>query len=250
MRRQVLLGMPLVCVVGCGPGPLDVVDLASTTLTSGLVAHWTFDEPDGTILHDSSGNKRDGVVTGATWIHDGQFAGALHFQSGDQITVDRFPDATASWSVSLWAKVGSNELGAAIATAISTEIVFHGGWEINLEEGPSDQHLHFGYWTGPAETEYAFLDSYAWQPTRWSHITAVVDGPAARMALYLDGSIQAESPIARVITPGNANLLLGSWSGPEKRPFAGSIDDVAIYSRALTAREVIELQQHPAPELH
>lgn len=232
---------------GCGPGPLDVVDLAPTTLSSGLVAHWTFDETEGTTLHDRSGNKRDGTVSGATWVTDGQFGGALHFHEGDTVAVDRFLDATSSWTVSIWIRVGTDEIGSATATIISTEVVFSGGWEINLEEQPSDRHLHFGYFTG-LDPQYAHLEGYGWQPARWSHVTSVVDGQRSVIALYLDETLLHQEPVPKLISPGSSTLYFGKWTGAA-RLFAGSIDDVAIYDRALSAPEVVELQRHPAPLL-
>jgi hypothetical protein len=39
---------------------------------------------------------------------------------------------------------------------------------------------------------------------------------------------------------------MGRWSGTG-RPFVGSLDDVAIYGRALSATEVAELNRLPAP---
>jgi hypothetical protein len=41
---------------------------------------------------------------------------------------------------------------------------------------------------------------------------------------------------------------MGKWSGTG-RLFAGSLDDVAIYNRALSAAEVAELHERPAPRL-
>jgi hypothetical protein len=34
----------------------------------GLVAHWTFDEGAGDILHDRSGNGNDGKIHDAQWV--------------------------------------------------------------------------------------------------------------------------------------------------------------------------------------
>jgi len=31
-----------------------------------LIAHWSFDEGSGNVLHDRSGNKHDGTIHGAT----------------------------------------------------------------------------------------------------------------------------------------------------------------------------------------
>jgi hypothetical protein len=47
-----------------------------------LIAHWSFDEGSGVVLHDRSGNKHDGTIHGATWVPSprGQ---ALHFDGVD-----------------------------------------------------------------------------------------------------------------------------------------------------------------------
>ena len=37
----------------------------------GLVAHWTFDEGTGDVLHDRSGNGNHGQVHGASWVDSG-----------------------------------------------------------------------------------------------------------------------------------------------------------------------------------
>ena len=66
-----------VFLLGCGPTYLDAAGLAPTTLGSGLVAHWQFDEMDGLVVADDSGNRRDGTISGATFTSDGRFGGAL-----------------------------------------------------------------------------------------------------------------------------------------------------------------------------
>jgi hypothetical protein len=40
---------------------------------------------------------------------------------------------------------------------------------------------------------------------------------------------------------------MGNWAA-EDRPFSGSIDDVAIYDRALLSAEIAELHTRPAPK--
>ena len=42
----------VVFLVGCGPTYIDATGQAPTTLGSGHVAHWTFDETGGTVLSD------------------------------------------------------------------------------------------------------------------------------------------------------------------------------------------------------
>ena len=58
---------------------------------AGLVAHWDFDEGEGTVLHDVTGNGNDGTVRGASWVRVGT-GGGLRFDGQDD-TVE--PDSGA-----------------------------------------------------------------------------------------------------------------------------------------------------------
>ena len=56
-----------------------LVDVNTTWSTDGLVGWWKFDETNGTIAYDSSGNGNDGNLTnGPTWA-TGKIGGALGF---------------------------------------------------------------------------------------------------------------------------------------------------------------------------
>jgi hypothetical protein len=119
-----------VFLIGCGPGYIDAVGLAPTTLGSGLVAHWTFDQTDGPILTDDSGNRRDGTVSGGSFRNDGRFDGALHLRPGDSVTVENFPYATPSWTFSAWVRISDEDLPPDdFGTVVSTEMMQQGGWE-------------------------------------------------------------------------------------------------------------------------
>ena len=72
-------------------------DWSAYLLDLGLVAHWTFDETNGTILGDSSGNDVNGTLNGFSsqtnthWV-PGRVGGALHFDGTDDYV--SFPGAT------------------------------------------------------------------------------------------------------------------------------------------------------------
>jgi hypothetical protein len=234
-------------LAGCGPTRIDAVGLTPTTLGTGLIAHWTFDQTEGTTLEDDSGNRRTGVVAGATWVKDGQFNGALHFQKGDTVTVDKFPDPGASWSFSAWIRISeedavSDELG----TAISTEISQQGGWEFQTYGRSSGIYWHFGYLIEPP-SKYAHYESKPFETGRWSHATVVLDAGASLLSFYRDAElVEPSTPAPLPFLPGSATLFMGRWTGAG-RQFVGSLDDVAIYGRALSAAEVAELHRIPAP---
>jgi hypothetical protein len=239
--------LPLVVfLVACGPAYIDATGLAPATLGSGLVAHWSFDESSGTVLADDSGNRRDGVVSGATFTSDGRFGGALHFVPGDSVTVENFPYATSSWTFSGWVRIGeedvvNDDFGSVIGTEAATR---EGGWQWQTRGRSSGIYWTFAYWIGPDLT-YAHYECHCFELGRWSHAAVVVDAPSNLLSFYVDGTLAQSSPLARPIVPGDSDLLMGRWVG-EGRPFSGSIDDVAIYDRALLSAEIAELYLRPA----
>jgi hypothetical protein len=222
------------------------VGLTPTTLGNGLIAHWTFDQTDGTTLEDDSGNRRTGTVSGATWVKDGKFAGALHFQRGDSVTVERFPDPGASWSFSAWIRISDEDAANdELGTAISTETYQQGGWEFQTYGRSSGIYWHFGY-LQELPSKYAHYECHCFQAGRWVHAAIVLDAAASLLSFYSDGALLESLPSPPPILPGSPTLFMGRWSGAG-RPFVGSLDDVAIYSRALSATEVAELNRLPAP---
>jgi hypothetical protein len=248
-RASRVAGLACTAVAGlagaCQSEPLGAVGLAPMSLATGLLGHWTFDEGSGAVAADHSGNGRNGTLTGGTWIADGRFAGALRLASGESVSVPGFPNPSASWTVSAWVRIAAADAAQGYVTVVSAEKVFEGGWEMNVNAVPGDERLHFGYWIGPA-LEYAFYDCYCFATDRWMHIATVVEGSARTLAFYRDGVLWNRSPVSRLILPGSPTLYFGRWSG-DGRLLTGSIDDVAIYSRALVSEEIAALHEHAPP---
>lgn len=76
-------------------------------VTSGLVGHWKLDETSGTTAADSSGNSKDGTMTGglnaATSTIKGAVGAALKFDGINDFIIE--PNSfglTGSTSVSVW----------------------------------------------------------------------------------------------------------------------------------------------------
>ena len=236
----------LVFLVGCGPTYIDAVGLAPTTLGEGLVAHWTFDQTEGPTLEDDSGASRHGTISGATFRPDGRFGSALHFRHGDSVTVENFPDAMQNWSVSAWLRIGPEDAqNDAFETVISTEVMQRGGWQLQTRDRSAKIYWTFAYWIGPG-ANWAHHECVCFELGRWSHATVVVDGSNDRLSFYVDGKLDKAELLPAPIRPGSPSLYMGKWMEPG-RLFAGSIDDVAIYNRALSATEVAELDARPPP---
>jgi hypothetical protein len=248
-RSMRMAGLAASLFSACGTGPIDAVSLAPGGLSQDLVAHWTFDEGADSVVHDFSGQQRDGTIDGSTWswLSQGRFGGALRLEQGDSVSVNSFPNATEGWTVSAWVQIASKDVGIGEATVISTEDVFHGGWEMNLTALSTDLRYHFGFWTGPNSPDYAHYECMnCIHSEQWQHVAAVVDGATRTLSFYLDGVLQDRHQVPRAILTGMSTLYMGRWATADPaRLLAGSLDDIAIWSRALVSAEVALLTQAP-----
>ena len=239
----------LLLLASCSPGRFDVVGLAPDSLRTGMVAYWSCDEGTGSTLADHSGNGHDGAITGTTWTWiPGRFGNALHFESGDSVSVTPFPPATDNWSVSLWVRPASGDFGDSYLTLISTEIGCVGGWEMNARLTSSDMEYHFGY---PRQGDAGNCRPYEYYSCfncvdsgQWTHLVALVDSDAGLLSFYRNGVLQGTSASQDLILPGSATLYLARWY-KEGRNFVGDLDDVVIHNRALKPAEIESLYAQP-----
>jgi Concanavalin A-like lectin/glucanases superfamily len=255
-RRHLLLLAVAWCftsgAAGCTAGPIEIATLPTDSLTNGLVAHWAFDEGVGDVANDSSGNGRTGLISGpvpavpSPWV-TGQFMSALHFSGADYVTAGGIPRATPSYSVSAWVLIQSYELGAPIANLLSTEAL-GGGWALYTATlGPGQQTYNFRFAINPMQ-DYVGASCTCVVPAAWTHLTAVVDGDAATLTLYVGGVATRVPTNGASILPGSTVLYMARSAVPSPTfPLTGALDDVVIYNRALVAEEVAELSLGPAP---
>ena len=196
----------------------------------GLVAEWHFDEGEGDVLEDSSGNGNDGVIYGATWV-DGKYGGALRFDGREnyvKIPYDSSFDVHGvPFTVISWIKLSD-------ATLQNQMLFCQDDWGWGM-------HWNFrGNRAIRASTNIGnsipYLD-YSWAAdTRWHQIGQSYDG--TNLYIILDGQI-VKNGITTTATnrPWSAdNFLIGSMTGDYF--FNGLIDELRIYNRALTAYEI------------
>jgi hypothetical protein len=267
-------------VVACEAGRLDAIEAADVvratdvhatdavdvtppnTLTTDWMAYYSFDQGGGTVLLDESGHEHDGTITGGTWIADGRFAGALHFDGASYVQVPNFPNAPTSFSVSAWVRSTAPEAGVqtGFQTVASTEVPFDGGWQVNTFQAPDAGYLQGGFWesvpsdAGDAgKSGYIYADCYDYpndggpclQYGVWTQIAFVFNAPARTFSLYINGTLH-DGPTHALfpISPGTGLLWMGSWT-LGGRLLVGDLDDMVIYGRALAPAEVMLLYHGP-----
>ncbi|HUT30079.1 MAG TPA: LamG domain-containing protein [Sedimentisphaerales bacterium] len=198
----------------------------------GLIAWWKFDETEGSIAYDSAGGHH-GTVHGAEHTK-GMLDGALHFDGVDDYV--SIPDSPAfsvtKFSLVLWAKYrDSSTIVELIHTYADHWFGLYGRDEINGGK------INFVMDDG---TVARLRSRTPHDSDQWVHIVAVRDCP--RAYLYVNGYLENSMELDTCQVIDGANLEIGGWSAG-RQTVDGSIDDVRIYDRALSAEEVRQLYQ-------
>ena len=237
----------------------DVVGAAASgTAPSGnVVAHWAFDDGTGTNAQNSANpGTNDGTlenfpVDDSQWVPGLIGTGALEFDgSDDQVSIVGYqgiPGADAR-TMAGWVKTPGTKADADIMSWGNNS----GGqkWVFRIQDdngqaGAIRIEVNGGYIVG----ETVVNDD------AWHYVAAVVPDGATHVQdiqLYVDG--QPETPSATgnrtINTASDTDVMIGSETWDAGRVWLGTMDDLYLYDRALTAAEVAETYAtHTPPDV-
>jgi Concanavalin A-like lectin/glucanases superfamily/Cadherin-like len=223
------LGVPALKSPGQVEPMADGGELASAAELPGLVAAWGFEEASGNTVRDTSGNKLNGTISGAAWTAAGKYGNALSFNGTSALVT--VPDANA-----LDLTTGMTLEAWVHPSAVSNtwrDVIYKGLQDIYYLDATSTY--------GPPAVGGTWISGNPLVGTTtlpvnaWSHLAASYDGAALR--LYVNGVQVASRAQTGSIATSNQALSIG---GDEfyGAYFAGLIDEVRIYNRALTQNEI------------
>ena len=203
-----------------------VATFDATVAPGGLAAAYSFDEGVGSTAGDASGNGNVGSVGSASWITTGRFGNALSFDgAGARVTV---PDS------------GSLDLTSAMTLEAWVFPTVGGGWRDVIYKGPDDIYfLESSADSGTPATGGTFASpiygSSALPLNVWSHLAATYDG--ATLRLFVGGVQVSSRAVLAPIATSTGALTIGG-DALYGQHFAGRIDEVRVYGRALSASEI------------
>ncbi len=202
---------------------------------SGLVASYSFEENTGTTTADSSGNNNTGTLSsGVAWT-TGKVGNAVSFNgtAGD-ITVTDAPslDFTGSFTLAGWVNPATV---SGTQTVMIKETTSGCAYFLQIVNGQIDSGFNNG--TGCIEHVTTTANLVA---GNWYYITVVLDHSNNVYNTYLNGSLLTSVAETGVPVPNNQTLLLGrsGYSAGNFERLNGVLDEVRIYSRALSATEI------------
>ena len=190
-----------------------------------LVAHWSFDRfaGDGDWVFDSSGNGNDGRIIGQPERILGRYGEALVFDGeNDAVVVD--DDVTfGEENITLMGWFFPFD-----AVTNRLLIVKNGSFSVDFKDFNNNNELRFVI--QPNDTLVAFVKSVSrFQDGEWNHFAVTYDGKTMRV--YINGELENEQFYGLPIARSKADLVIGQG-------FAGIIDEVWFYNKALTETEI------------
>ncbi len=221
---------------------VTVEQVQVTVNSDGLVGWWKFDEVTGTIALDSSGNGRDGTISGGTYTtNDGAdipgnvsalrlpasvalpYTPALNFGASDPFTF------------SFWIRVPSDFLDEYSCIVNKPTVPIGGRSDYAICNAPRDG-LYVVWWNG-LWMEGTSVNTGRLDGGRLTHIAVVYDG-AGTLQFYRDGQMVSaggdhERGAFTGLVPTGGPVFLGGLHG--------MLDDVRVYNRALSWLEIASL---------
>jgi hypothetical protein len=208
-----------------------LVAVSNTQAPSGLVAAYGLNEGAGSQTFDASGAGHTGTITGATWTPNGRIGGALLFNgTSGRVSVADAADLDLTTGMTLEAWVNPTTLS---------------GWRtVLMKERPGglaytlyahDQSPHPAAYINLGGGDRSAIGQSALPLNTWTHLAATYDGAVLR--LYVNGVQVGSQATAGSLVATSGVLAIGGnsvWG----EYFAGTIDEVRVYNRALTAGEI------------
>ena len=198
---------------------------------SGLVGAWGFEDGSGTAAADSSPTGSDGTLTGGTaWSTAGRFGKGLTFDGADdRVTIADADtlDLAIGMTVEAWVNPTAVTNWRTVLMKEGTGALSYGLYATG-DTGRPSIHANTG-------NEVDARGTAALPANTWSHLAATYDG--ANLRLYVNGTQVASRALTGPLSATSGPLRLGGnamWG----EAFAGAIDEVRVYRRALSAGEI------------
>lgn len=214
--------------------------------STGLVGHWKFNETSGTTAADSSGNGNNGTLTNFSNT-TGQ---DVVVNSGWTANNGKWPRSTPKAlmfdGTDDWVDLGSNSI-----LNITNNIFTISAWVKTSSTGTWKWIYQFGEHAAGKDRSLVIdnnnkaemyiygttaISSTAITDGNWHHITGSIDGTSAK--IYVDGKL--ESTVAVSLNPFTYyGARIGQNYSGSLYKFPGTIDNVQVYNRALSADEIL-----------
>ncbi|HZZ26911.1 MAG TPA: LamG-like jellyroll fold domain-containing protein, partial [Pirellulales bacterium] len=216
--------------------PGNLFGTANFTVFYEAVAWYQADASSGTTLADSSPNNLNATLTGAAAFGAGVSGNALSLTGGYANLPTGIVSGLNDFTIAAWVNPTTLQNWTRIFD-------FGTGTTVNMfltAEASDTGDLRFAITTGGNGAEQR-LDGPALALNQWTHVAVTLSGNFA--TLYVNG-VAVATNASMTLHPTNLGITTQNYLGKSQYAdpaFNGSIDDFRIYSRTLSAQEILQL---------
>ena len=216
---------------------VSLIMVFSTFVWANWILYFSFDGDTGDTVKDRSGHGNDGTLKdGAKITTDGKYGDALEIDGVDAVmevestkALEEYQDNTFMWWIK-FTKGSDNSWRQIIAKKAPGSDRSPGVW-IN----PSGTGIHYRY--NPGNLGFSRVGSGGennnFDLNKWYHIAGVKKGN--KLTIYIDGEDEGSVDVPEKHDQGTEKLYVGKTT---YAPAWFIMDDLVVYSRALTADEI------------
>jgi len=212
---------------------------------TGLVGWWKMDEGTGTTTADSSGGGNTGTLVAApTWTTGGKINDALTFNGTSQYV--SVPDVaslrlSSAWTASAWVKVSALPASGAVAKILTRDDgAGNSSYALSLDNGDI---CSSAAWLVSFDDAGGTIHPVCYLTTittgAWYHLVGTWDGTT--LTMYVNGVPTAANVPGALPTSNTGGALEIANEYTNTWYFNGTVDDVRVYNRTLSASEVRDL---------
>ncbi|WP_455392135.1 LamG-like jellyroll fold domain-containing protein, partial [[Eubacterium] cellulosolvens] len=209
---------------------LEEIQAHYNLVTPEPVVELHFDEGYGTMTYDETPNNNDGTLHGPTWTSEGRFGKALEFDGVDdyvEIPDDESLHLTNAITIEAWAKTDSFGLWRTIAAKDKSGVSEWWFGYNNLNR------LQFKF---NGQEGYNILANTVITDTDWHYLVGVYNG--SHIYVFVDGALDSPPTSYFDINQDTGSLKIGYTKKWDCCRWIGTLDEVVIHPRALSAEEI------------
>ena len=220
-------------------------------------------EGTGSVAGDTSGNSRNGTITGATWQIEerllnilvrtilSDYGGvlldlgrSLYFSGVGYVSTSAFALSGTVLTIGGWIKSKINT--SFIQTIIGEAAVSATTGYLRIDRNDSSDGIRVWYADGVAQRSANMPTFFTGYDDTWVHFTVVVDYSAKIIKWYRNGVLlQTSAMVGTPVFPSTDRIkYLGTFSSTLHRLTEGNLDDIRIYNRELSDVEIIKLSKN------
>ncbi|MEI7909381.1 MAG: LamG-like jellyroll fold domain-containing protein [Verrucomicrobiota bacterium] len=198
------------------------------------LASYSFEE-DGAIAKDSSPNKQDAALAAGASRSVGKQGKCLQLD-GEKGFLE-VPDLGMQTAVTIALWVNLTDYAKDVyASVLHCDNWTWGDIHWNVAKDTKKVNVHLNG-IGEVHSKFEFTPDKLGQ---WVHLAVTYDAKARSLRLFVNGAEEASAGVQTARAVDLTHVKFGCWNGRE-RMWKGAMDEVRIYSRALTPAEITAL---------